>query len=211
MNHTWTTPLNVSVAGTMTISIPARPDSALPVYVTILVMWSIGSVGIVRAQSERLCETAEYRTFDYMRGDWYGVQYAYEEGDTTFVGTTELSVRNVLDGCANRELMDVHMTNGEHLFNGVGFRSYDSSSRRWLFTEVDDRESHSQFRGRLEDGVWYFLMDRTRNGRDYILRLSYPSVDENHFKQIFERSFDDGRTWRQSSHIEFIRDKPDLD
>lgn len=165
---------------------------------------------IVIAQSNIPCTSPESSTLDYMLGHWYGMQYVYENGDTTAVGTTELEVSKILDGCANKEIMDVHMISGEHVFNGVVFRSYDENKGEWRFTEVDDRGRHYFFTSKKEDGIWNFYdhEKRERDGREYLFRLSYPKVNDNYFKQIFERSFDGGETWEQSSHINFYRDKP---
>lgn len=162
------------------------------------------------AQSEGPCNAPRGEALDYMLGDWFGVQYVYQQGDTTMVATTELSVREILDGCAHEELMDVHRSTGEHVFNAIALRSYDVSEQRWRFTEVDDRGRHFTLEGREEQGQWYFYADRERDGRAYILRLSYPQAGPDSFKQIFERSFDAGTTWERWTHIDFVRDKPNL-
>lgn len=143
-----------------------------------------------------------------MLGDWFGVQYVYQEGDTTLVATTELEVETTLDGCAHKELMDVHASDGAHVFNAIGLRSFDISQGRWRFTEVDDRGLHLTLEGRDDEGIWRFYANRERNGQEYILRLSYPSVSSDRFQQIFERSYDNGATWERWTHIDFIRDKP---
>ena len=162
----------------------------------------------VLAKTQSSCSTPESKELDHMLGHWYGVQYVFEDGDSVSVGTTELTVTKVLDGCANKEIMDVHGADGKHIFNGMVLRSYDEKKEEWRFTEVDDRGRHFFFTSKKEKGIWNFYADRERNGRKYILQLSYPKVNDNHFKQIFARSYDNGETWEQGSHIDFYRDKP---
>ena len=162
------------------------------------------------AQPAPPCHSPPAAAFDHMLGEWFGVQYTYQGGDTTLVGTTELRVEKTLDGCVHEELMDIHMVDGAHLFNAIGLRSYDVFEERWRFTEVDDRGRHLTFEGRADDGTWRFYIERERDGRVYLLRLSYPSVDADHFQQVFERSYDAGATWERWTHIDFIRDRPGL-
>lgn len=159
-------------------------------------------------QSHTGCSSDEHSHFDYMLGHWYGVQYVYQNGDTVQVGTTELEVSKRLNGCVNREIMDVHSNKGDHVFNGIVLRSYYGDKNEWRFTEVDDRGRHYFFTSKKEDDIWKFYNNRERDGRKYILRLSYPRISEDHFQQIFERSYDEGKTWRRRSHIDFYRDKP---
>lgn len=179
-------------------------------YFSLFLFILLLSPSIILAQSDAPCTSPESSDLDYMLGHWYGMQYIYENGDTTAVGTTELEVSKNLDGCVNKEIMDVHSISGEHLFNGVVFRSYDADKGEWRFTEVDDRGGHYFFTSKKENGIWYFydIDTRVRDGREYKFRLSYPKVNDKHFKQIFARSFDGGKTWVQASHIDFYRDKP---
>lgn len=163
---------------------------------------------LIFGQADSKCISPQSDDLDYMLGHWYGVQYVYENGDTVHVATTELEVKKILDGCVNKEIMDVHMNNGEHVFNGIVLRSYYEEKGEWRFTEVDDLGRHFFFTSKKEDGIWNFYADRKRDGREYILRLSYPKVNENHFRQIFARSYDNGDTWEQWTHIDFHRDKP---
>ncbi len=156
----------------------------------------------IQAQSENDCNL---EAFSHMEGKWFGVQYIYSEGDTTYVGSTQLTIKKALGDCALQEDIVVHGTNAELIFKAIGIRSYDKTSQSWKFTEVDNTSRHLTFNGREENNEWGFYLERERDGTKYLLRLRYPSINRDHFQQIFERSYDNGKSWQQSSHIDFKR------
>ena len=165
---------------------------------------------LVPAVAEAACPDTT-GAFDFVPGGWVGQQFVIEEdGSRTFVGTTVWTARAVLDGCAFDERVYVHDETGEHVFTAHLLRSYDSAEERWELTEVDDRGLHLHFQGRRVDGSWGFEIPRVREGREYVLRLTWEQIGPNHVRERFERSYDDGRTFERVSVIEFYR-TPELE
>lgn len=146
-------------------------------------------------------------SFDFVVGGWVGQQHVLDEvGDSTFVGTTVWTASPVLGGCAFDERVYVHGADGRHVFSARLLRSYDAVDERWELTEADDRGFHVHFLGEpTADGGWAFVIPRTRDGRDYLLRLTWLRVDRNHVRETFERSYDQGETWTLASVIDFYR------
>lgn len=152
------------------------------------------------------------RPFDFVVGGWVGQQFVREaDGSTRFVGTTVWTAAPILAGCGFAERVIVHGAEGEHVFTARLLRTYDAEEGRWELTEVDDRGVHLHFQGiRTVDGAWAFEIPRVGDGRPYVLRLTWRTVGDDHVRETFERSYDEGSTFELVSTIDFHR-SPGLD
>ncbi len=132
------------------------------------------------------CCKTEFRQFDFWLGDWE----AFNKGDT-LLGTNKIAIMQ--DSCVIQE----NWTSASPGYTGTSYNFYDSQSGKWRQTWIDNQGGSLLLSGGLEDGkmVLYSGKMKTRQGRDYINRITWTPNPDGSVRQHWETSSDDGKNW----------------
>jgi hypothetical protein len=136
------------------------------------------------------CTAPENRQFDFFAGDWD----AFEGG--------KLVARNrvtpMLDGCAIREVYDG--VDGNH---GESFSTYDAGRRLWHQSWVTNHGQVLLLDGHLErDRMILTATETAPDGTSWLVRgVWIPGPDG--VREIADRSYDHGKTWKPWFDITF--------
>jgi hypothetical protein len=79
--------------------------------------------------------------------------------------------------------------------NAIYYMGFDNSSQSWTFYYVSP-QSAQFYKGRYEDGNWYFYKTFTVEGKSMQERQNWLSPGKNLLKRTIESSEDDGKTWK---------------
>ena len=145
--------------------------------------------------NERPCQyDAAFRQFDFWVGDW---QVKSPEG--TPAGTNSITIEN--GQCW------IH----EHWVGTIGgagesFNFYNSTTKKWHQTWVDDQGQVAEFDGDLRDGA--MVMEGYRqgtNGSRIPARLTLTPRPDGTVRQLGENSSDGGKTWTTLYDLVYVR------
>ena len=169
----------------------------VPALVGVLAL-TVGDGGIVRLRSPAAasarsapvpepCASPEHRQFDFWQGEWE----VHEAGKVA--GTNRIS--RVLGGCALREEWT-----GAGGAKGTSLNVYDTASRRWHQTWVDDKGLVLLLEGEWRGGRMVLEGERpapsegtSKTTRE---RISWSPQPGGRVRQLWESSSDSGRTWQ---------------
>ena len=130
------------------------------------------------------CSTAEYRQFDFWIGDW-----EVRRPDGRVVGHNK--IEPALNGCT---LVEQWTSTGNS--RGTSLNFYDSASRQWHQTWIDNSGSPIYLNGGLSDGKMV-LESQTKNaqGQNVHHRITWTPLEGGGVRQHWESSSDGARTW----------------
>lgn len=173
----------------------------------ILLLLPTALVGQQPTKNTNPCESPEAKQFDFIVGEWRGVEKAATDGkDMAITSTSEIKVKKVLNGCVIQENWEF-IADGKRLFSAILLRSYDAGSQKWLLSYVDDQLNHQLYEGRKESGRWRFFRERLVEGKPVLIRITWVSASSDKFEQIIERSEDNGKTWKIRAIVSYSRKK----
>jgi hypothetical protein len=128
-----------------------------------------------------VCSAPEHRQFDFWVGDW-----TVMGADGKLAGTN--TVERLLDGCVIAE----HWT-GAGGTHGTSLNAYDSTTKRWHQTWVDDRGTVLLLDGRFAHDTMTLTNGTTTINR---IRWTREHGDADRVRQIWDLSPDGGKTWQ---------------
>jgi hypothetical protein len=108
-------------------------------------------------------------------------------------------VRRILEGKVVQEdflAPDLH---------GLSFSVYDPERKLWCQTWVDNSGSYLDFTGTFEAGKMILVRDAIVREEKCKQRMVWYDIHEDRFEWNWERSDDDGQTWRTLWHIDYTR------
>lgn len=129
--------------------------------------------------------------FDFWLGEW-DVRWG-EDGK----GTN--SITRILDGKIVQENFispDLH---------GMSLSAYDPERKLWCQTWVDNNGTYLDFTGKFEEGKLILVRDTIVRGEKCKQRMVWYDIQEDEFNWNWERSDDDGSTWRTLWQIHYKR------
>lgn len=130
------------------------------------------------------CRAPEYRQFDFWVGDW-----DVRTPDGKPAGSNR--IERILNGCALRETWK-----GASGTNGTSVNSWDSGTRRWHQTWVDDGGLLLNLEGGLRAGRMVLVGETVSPTGDRALqRITWSSLSGGRVRQLWEQSADAGKTW----------------
>lgn len=148
-----------------------------------------------------LCGSAEARRFDFLVGDWEGIEYRIQSGDTVAVGRREYRIQPELDECALLERLDVWEGDVPTL-RALLFRSLDRRTGDWALTRLDNGPTQRAFTPHETEGTVYFVSSYPEGDQTVMVRLGwFPTLEG--VRQTLEESRDGGRSWIVIEFIEF--------
>jgi hypothetical protein len=137
---------------------------------------------------------SESHQFDFWIGDWEAAWGEHERGTNV--------VRSVLDGAVILENFDG--TPGAPL-RGMSVSVYNPNLGKWQQTWVDNQASYLDFSGEFKDDRMLLQRTATLDGRVFQQRMVWYNIEPNRFDWNWERSDDDGQTWRVLWQIHYTR------
>ena len=129
--------------------------------------------------------------FDFWLGEW-NVTWG-EDGK----GTNH--IERILDGKIIQENFiapDLH---------GISVSVYDPERSVWCQTWVDNNGTYLDFTGKFEDGKMTLSRDAIVKGQACRQRMVWWDIQENKFDWNWERSDDNGKSWRVLWQIHYTR------
>ncbi len=91
--------------------------------------------------------------------------------------------------------------------HGLSFSAYDSERELWCQTWVDNSGSYFDFTGKFEEGKMVLSRDAIVRGERCKQRMVWYDIEPDQFDWNWERSDDDGQTWRVLWKIKYTRKK----
>ncbi len=88
---------------------------------------------------------------------------------------------------------------------GMSVSVYDPERKLWCQTWVDNNGSYLDFTGRFENGNMILTRDAIFKGEACKQRMIWYNIEANQFDWNWERSDDDGKTWRVVWQIKYKR------
>jgi hypothetical protein len=89
--------------------------------------------------------------------------------------------------------------------HGLSVSSYDRERHVWCQTWVDNNGSYLDFVGNFEDGKMILVRDAIVGAEACKQRMVWFNIEENQIDWSWERSDDDGATWRALWEIKYKR------
>jgi hypothetical protein len=134
----------------------------------------------------KLCDTPEYRQFDFWVGDWDVTSNDQPAGTN--------SIHAIHNGCALQENWQGAGPGG---ISGTSFNIYDKATGRWHQTWVDSSGTLLQLDGGWQDGSMVLSGKRpVRDGNGEALhRISWTPDPDGSVRQLWEASRDEGNNW----------------
>jgi len=159
---------------------------------------SIAMAASVHAQAPAApCEGPEAHQLDFWLGEW---QLAYREDGKP--ATSRNRITKILDGCVILEEFDG--APGTPL-QGRSVSMYDRASGRWKQTWVDNSGAYLDFTGGVEDWRMVFAREAQRDGKRFRQRMVFEDVKRDSLRWLWQRSDDDGLTWKTLWEIAYRR------
>ena len=131
--------------------------------------------------------------FDFWLGEWSVIWG--EDGK----GTNH--IERILDGKIIQENFiapDLH---------GMSVSSYDPERGLWCQTWVDNNGTYLDFTGKFEDNRMILSRDALVKGQACKQRMVWSDIQENRLEWNWERSDDNGKSWRVLWQIHYTRKK----
>jgi hypothetical protein len=134
----------------------------------------------------------ENHDFDFWLGQW-DVYWADKQGVNR--------IESILDDAVIQENFD-----GDGLI-GTSLSVYSKEDHRWHQTWVDNTGSYLDFVGEFVEGKMILSRNGIVEGRTIKQRMVWYDITADAFLWNWERSDDDGITWRELWKIEYKRRK----
>ena len=152
------------------------------------------------------CSDPAFSQMDFWVGDWDGRSLlpdtSYESGWK--IGEVQNSIAKILDGCVIEENFDGSTLDGFGL-NGKSHSTYSKLEGIWHQTWVDNTGGYLPFYGIFEEDKKMFRREVIRNGNKFFTQMAFYKIEEDSFTWDWERSADDGKTWKLIWRIEYTR------
>jgi hypothetical protein len=146
------------------------------------------------------CAAPEIQQFAFWIGEW---DLTWDRGK----GRGTNSIRWILDGCVVHEHFQEKEGEGPPL-EGWSVSSWSPLLRKWQQTWVDNQAGYLDFQGGLEDGRMV-LSRRARgaDGKEFLQRMVWQDIRKDTLTWNWERSDDEGKSWRTLWKIDYGRRK----
>lgn len=129
--------------------------------------------------------------FDFWLGEW-NVTWG-EDGKGT----------NRIERILGDKVIQENFNGGD--LHGLSFSAYDAERNLWCQTWVDNSGSYLDFTGKFDDGKMILSRDAIVKGEACKQRMVWYNIEANQFDWNWERSDDEGATWRVLWHITYKR------
>ena len=145
------------------------------------------------------CTSPESREFDFWLGEW----------DLTYTNEGKVQhsrnrITKILDGCVILE----EFTGAPGIaLDGRSFSMYDTLTKKWKQTWVDNNGTYLDFNAAIFDGNKAFVREVEKEGKRIAQRMLFTNVTPASLKWLWQRSDDGGKTWSTQWEIDYKRIK----
>jgi hypothetical protein len=141
------------------------------------------------------CTSAESKRLDFWLGNW----------DLTHSGGKSTNrISKILDGCVVLE--EFRGMPGTNL-DGMSVSTFDPATKRWRQTWVDNTGAYLDFNAATVDGNMAFERSLEKDGKRIRQRMVFRDVKADSFTWDWQRSDDDGASWKTTWQIAYRRAK----
>ena len=168
----------------------------MKLYLMVLVLALTPSNSFAQQDTVRTspCNFPEARQFDCWVGKWEASWGARGKGLNT------ISV--ILDSCAIQENF-----NGSPSIplRGHSYSAYNKFNKYWQQTWVDNNGSYLDFKGGFEDGKMILTREAIRDTQRFHQRMVWFNIQKNSYDWSWDRSDDEGKTWKPQWQVKYRR------
>lgn len=159
----------------------------------------IASLSALAQNNEKPCSYPEAKQFDFWVGTWKA-EWTDKNGNES-EGTN--TIKKILGGCVVEENFDGNP--GTPLI-GKSMSVYVPRLKKWKQTWVDNSGGYLDFTGEFEMGKMILSRDfLNKDGKKISQRMVYYNINKESFDWNWERSMDDGKTWKVMWKIHYTR------
>lgn len=156
-----------------------------------------------QSQNARPCDTQEGKQLDFWLGEWQlswpAEQWGGRKGKMQH-GTN--TVTRILDDCIVQE--EFRFPDGN--FNGHSVSVFNAKKKLWQQTWVDNKGGYLVFTGNFHDGQMELRTAPVeRAGKTVISRMVFRNIKPNSLDWDWQRSEDNGETWKDVWNIHYQR------
>lgn len=173
------------------------PRMRLHIPAAILTLWA--GAALAQAPSHG-CDSPESKQFDFWVGEW-DLSYKGQDGKPA---KSANRITKILDGCVLLEQFTGKPGIG---LDGHSVSTYDRTAGKWKQTWVDNTASYLDFVGGWSDGKMVLARDAERQGKRFRQRMVWQDITPQSFKWLWQRSDDEGATWKTLWEIDYRRVK----
>lgn len=145
------------------------------------------------------CTLPQQKQLEFWVGEWdltWPGQNAGEKGQ----GTN--SIHRIMDGCVVQE----NFSAGQSHLRGASVSTFDTISRHWKQTWVDNEGGYLDFVGDFKDGQMILQREGVRpDGTRTLQRMVFKNITPTEFDWSWESSGDGGKTWQVNWPIHYKR------
>jgi hypothetical protein len=151
------------------------------------------------------CPPEEVHRFDFLIGDWRGVEYnvTHRAGDSTFEATVVAHNSKLPYGCAFEEHWEFVDSPTLTVRTAV-LRAFDLASHSWKYSLVNNFVELVTFDSQLGDSGWVFVHDIAGVAPPTRLRIQWVPTSLG-YTEVIQVSPDSGRTWPIVRHLNYRR------
>jgi hypothetical protein len=147
------------------------------------------------------CSMAEAGQFDFWVGqwdlEWEGPNNAKVKGTNT--------IQKIFDGCVIQE----NFKDPSTAFYGMSVSMFNTRLNKWQQTWVDNQGSYLDFVGEFRGGR--MILERkaqNKDGLEFLQRMVFYNISAKQLDWNWERSDDNGNTWKLMWKIHYVRKDP---
>ncbi|KAA3597988.1 MAG: hypothetical protein DWQ06_12880 [Calditrichaeota bacterium] len=141
------------------------------------------------------CDFTEAKQFDFWVGEW---NLTWADSGKGFN-----KVEKILGSCVIQENFDGLESTP---LKGISVSTYNKNLKKWQQTWVDNSGAYLDFVGEFADGKMILAREFTgKEGKKIMQRMVWFNITKNTLNWNWERSLDEGKTWKPLWQIHYTR------
>ncbi len=143
------------------------------------------------------CSSPEFKQMDFWVGEWQATWPAPQAGQPEVRGTNV--IRKILSDCVVEENFS------GPAFEGKSVSTFNPRNGRWQQTWVDSDGGYLDFVGGADGTNFIYTRSFVQNGKTIHQRMVFKNIKSDSFDWSWERSEDEGKTWKVVWPIHYSR------
>jgi hypothetical protein len=132
--------------------------------------------------------------FDFWIGHWELTSAGKPAGTNT--------ITREYDGAV---IMEHFVGTTEPILKGMSVSVFNKNTGKWHQTWVDNQGAYLDFTGEFGDGKMILSRHATIKGQEILQRMVWSNITPDSFDWSWERSDDDGTTWKVLWPLQYVR------